>query len=219
MEQLGYVCIKIEEYRDLIETAFYQEELIHENENLRKEIREIQELTLEVCINNYYLKEGTMEEVTDTKDYYFPYDKKFLEKINMPIKDVIEFIRLKKTDLLEKEKEENHDKLHYPDKPTKMQGYTKYAVLLLDFMVDEEKLENCTYSELMNPNGEHFPFDINRINQYGIDMDICNDYIVHRKNMIVARNEDNSLTEDEIDELLEEIRETEEGKEEEHERY
>ena len=36
------------------------------------------------------------------------------------------------------------NKLHYPDKPTKMHGYTKYAVLLLDFMVDEEKLENCT---------------------------------------------------------------------------
>lgn len=108
------------------------------------------------------------------------------------------------------------NKLHYPDKLTKMHGYTKYAVLLLDFMVDEEKLENCTYSELMNPNGKNFPFDINRINQYGIDMDFCIDYIVHRKNMIVARNEDNSLTEDEIEELLEEIRETEEGKEEEY---
>ena len=48
-----------------------------------------------------------MEEVTDPKDYYFPYDKEFLEKIKMPIKDVIEFIRLKKTDLLEKE--ENHE--------------------------------------------------------------------------------------------------------------
>ena len=86
-------------------------------------------------------------------------------------------------------------------------------------MVDEEKLENCTYSELMNPNGKNFPFDIDRINQYGIDIDICIDYIVHRKNMIVARNDDNSLTEDEIYELLEEIEETENGKEEEHERY
>ena len=108
------------------------------------------------------------------------------------------------------------NKLHYPDKPTKMCGYTKYAVLLLDFMVDEEKLENCTYSELMNPNGKNFPFDINRINQYGIDIDLCIDYIVHRKNMIVARNDDNSLTDDEIDELLEEIKETEYGKEEEY---
>ena len=108
------------------------------------------------------------------------------------------------------------NKLHYPDKTTKMYVYTKYAVLLLDYMVDEEKLENCTYSELMNPNGKNFPFDINRINQNGIDMDFCIEYIVHRKNMIVARNEDNSLTEDEIDELLEEIDETENGKEEEY---
>ena len=48
-----------------------------------------------------------MEEVTNPKDFYFPFKKEFIEKINMPIKDVIEFIRLKKTDLLEKE--ENHE--------------------------------------------------------------------------------------------------------------
>lgn len=99
----GYVCIKIEEYRDLIETAFYQEELIHENEKLKKEIREMQEFMLEENINDYKLRNGSMEEVTDLKDYYFPYDSDFLEKLKMPIKDVIEFIILKKTDLLEKE--------------------------------------------------------------------------------------------------------------------
>ena len=101
----GYALITTDEYKELIETSFYQEEIIHENEKLKKEIREIQGLTLEVSINNYYLEQGTMEEVTDPKDYYFPYDKKFLEKLNMPIKDVIEFIRLKKTDLLEKEEQ------------------------------------------------------------------------------------------------------------------
>ena len=103
----GYSIIKNKEYKELIETSFYQEEIIHENEKLKKEIREMQEFMLEENINDYYLKKGTMEEVSDPKDYYFPYDKDFLEKIKMPIKDVIEFIRLKKTDLLEKE--ENHE--------------------------------------------------------------------------------------------------------------
>ena len=56
----GYALITTDEYKELIETSFYQEEIIHEN-----------------------------------------------EKIKVPIKDVIEFIRLKKTALLEKE--ENHE--------------------------------------------------------------------------------------------------------------
>lgn len=103
----GYALITTDEYKDLIETSFHQEEIIHENEKLKKEIREMQEFILEENINDYYLKKGTIEEVTDPKDYYFPYDKDFLEKINMPIKDVIEFIRVKKTDLLEKE--ENYE--------------------------------------------------------------------------------------------------------------
>ena len=103
----GYALITTDEYKELIETSFYQEEIIHENEKLKKEIREMQEFMLEENINDYYLKEGTMEEVTNPKDYYFPLKKEFIEKINMPIKDVIEFIRLKKTALLEKE--ENHE--------------------------------------------------------------------------------------------------------------
>ena len=103
----GYALITTDEYKDLIETSFHQEEIIHENEKLKKEIREMQEFMLEENINDYYLKEGTIEEVTDHKDYYFPYDKDFLEKIKLPIKDVIEFIRVKKTDLLEKE--ENYE--------------------------------------------------------------------------------------------------------------
>ena len=103
----GYSIITNKEYKELIETSFYQEEIIHENEKLKKEIHKMQEFMLEDNINDYYLKQGTIEEVTDPKDYYFPYDKEFLEKIKMPIKDVIEFIRLKKTDLLEKE--ENHE--------------------------------------------------------------------------------------------------------------
>ena len=103
----GYALITTDEYKELIETSFYQEEIIHENEKLLKEIREMQEFMLEENINDYYLKKGTMEEVTDPKDYYFPYDKEFLEKLKVPIKDVIEFIRLKKTALLEKEEQEN----------------------------------------------------------------------------------------------------------------
>lgn len=107
----GYVMIKTDEYKELIETSFYQEEIIHENEKLKKEIREMQELTLEVSINNYYLEQGTMEEVTDPKDYYFPYNKDFLEKINIPIKNVIEFIKVKKEqiDNEQKEKEEQDE--------------------------------------------------------------------------------------------------------------
>lgn len=103
----GYALIKTDEYKELIEISFYQEEIIHENEKLKKEIREIQEFMLEENIDKYDLKNGTMEEVTDPKDYYFPYDKDFLEKLKMPIKDVIEFIRLKKTDLLKEEEKEN----------------------------------------------------------------------------------------------------------------
>ena len=103
----GYALITTDEYKELIETSFYQEEIIHENEKLKKEIREIQEFMLEENIDKYDLKNGTMEEVTNPKDYYFPFKKEFIEKINMPIKDVIEFIRLKKTDLLEKEEQEN----------------------------------------------------------------------------------------------------------------
>lgn len=103
----GYSIITNKEYKELIETSFYQEEIIHENEKLKKEIRELQEFMLEENIDDYDLKNGTMEEVTNHKDYYFPYDKDFLEKLKMPIKDVIEFIRVKKTDLLEKEEQEN----------------------------------------------------------------------------------------------------------------
>lgn len=103
----GYSIITNKEYKELIETSFYQEEIIHENEKLKKEIREMQEFMLEENINDYYLKKGTIEEVTDPKDYYFPYDKNFLEKLKMPIKDVIEFIIVKKTALLEKEEQEN----------------------------------------------------------------------------------------------------------------
>lgn len=101
----GYSIITNKEYKDLIETSFYQEEILHENEKIKKEIREMQEFMLEENINDYYLKQGTIEEVTDPKDYYFPYEKEFLEKLKMPIKDVIKFIRLKKTDLLEKEEQ------------------------------------------------------------------------------------------------------------------
>lgn len=105
----GYALITNDEYKELIETSFYQEEIIHENEKLKKEIREMQEFMLEENINYYYLKQGTIEEVTDPKDYYFPYEKDFIEKLKLPIKDVIEFIRLKKTDLLQKEKEEKDE--------------------------------------------------------------------------------------------------------------
>ena len=103
----GYALITTDEYKELIETSFYQEEIIHENEKLKKEIREIQEFMLEENIDKYDLKNGTMEEVTNPKDFYFPFKKEFIEKLKMPIKDVIEFIRLKKTDLLEEE--ENHE--------------------------------------------------------------------------------------------------------------
>lgn len=103
----GYALITNDEYKELIETSFYQEEIIHENEKLKKEIREIQEFMLEENIDKYDLKNGTMEEVTNPKDFYFPFKKDFLKKLKMPIKDVIEFIRLKKTDLLEKEEKAN----------------------------------------------------------------------------------------------------------------
>ena len=107
----GYALITTDEYKELIETSFHQEEIIHENEKLKKEIREIQEFMLEENINDYYLEKGTMEEVTDPKDYYFPYDKDFLEKLNLPIKDVIEFIKVKKEqiDKGQKEKEEKDE--------------------------------------------------------------------------------------------------------------
>ena len=103
----GYALITTDEYKDLIETSIYYEEIILENKELKKEISEIQKNMLEENIKSYYLRTGKMEEVTNPKNCYFPYDKEFIEKLKMPIKDVIEFIRLKKTDLLEKE--ENHE--------------------------------------------------------------------------------------------------------------
>ena len=56
----GYVMIKTDEYKELIETSFYQEEIIHENEKLKKEIRELQEFMLEENIDDYDLKNVTM---------------------------------------------------------------------------------------------------------------------------------------------------------------
>ena len=103
----GYALITTDEYKDLIETSIYYEEILLENKELEKKVRDLQEFMLEENINDYYLKQGTIEEVTNPKDFYFPFNKDFLEKLKMPIKDVIEFIRLKKTDLLEKE--ENHE--------------------------------------------------------------------------------------------------------------
>ena len=105
----GYALITTDEYKDLIETSIYYEEILLENKELEKKVRDLQEFMLEENIDDYDLKNGTMEEVVDPKDYYFPYDKDFLEKLKMPMKDVIEFIRVKKTALLEKEKEEQEN--------------------------------------------------------------------------------------------------------------
>ena len=103
----GYALITTDEYKDLIEISIYYEEIILENKELKKEISEIQKNMLEENIKSYYLRTGKMEEVTNPKNCYFPYDKEFIEKLKVPIKDVIEFIRLKKTDLLEKEEKSN----------------------------------------------------------------------------------------------------------------
>ena len=103
----GYALITTDEYKELIETSIYYEEIILENKELKKEISEIQKNMLEENIKSYYLRTGKMEEVTNPKNCYFPYDKEFIEKLKVPIKDVIEFIRLKKTDLLEKEEKSN----------------------------------------------------------------------------------------------------------------
>ena len=105
----GYALITTDEYKDLIETSIYYEEILLENKELEKKVRDLQEFMLEENIDDYDLKNGTMEEVTNPKDYYFPFNKDFLEKLKMPIKDVIEFIRVKKTALLEKEKEEQEN--------------------------------------------------------------------------------------------------------------
>ena len=103
----GYALITTDEYKDLIETSIYYEEIILENKELKKEISEIQKNMLEENIKSYYLRTGKMEEVINPKNCYFPYDKEFIEKLKVPIKDVIEFIRLKKTALLKEE--ENHE--------------------------------------------------------------------------------------------------------------
>ena len=57
----GYALITTDEYKELIETSFYQEEIIHENEKLRKEIREIQEFMLEENIDKYDLKKKELD--------------------------------------------------------------------------------------------------------------------------------------------------------------
>ena len=57
----GYALITTDEYKELIETSFYQEEIIHENEKLKKEIREMQEFMLDENINDYYLKQTLLD--------------------------------------------------------------------------------------------------------------------------------------------------------------
>ena len=104
----GYALITTDEYKELIETYFYQEELIHENEKLKKQVKDLQIQLLESNIVDSRLRNGKMEEVTDIKDYYFPYNEDFIKNSDIPLKNIIEFIKTKK-EQFDKEKEENHE--------------------------------------------------------------------------------------------------------------
>ena len=108
----GYVMIKTDEYKDLIETSFYQEEILHENEQLKKQVKDYQFQILESKINIFSLRNGKPENVIDVTSSWFPFDREFLEKTDIPLKDIIEFVKHKKEEQyrqIEERKEENHE--------------------------------------------------------------------------------------------------------------
>lgn len=108
----GYSIITNKEYKDLIETNFYQEEILHENEQLKKQVKDYQFQILESKINIFSLRNGKPENVIDVTSSWFPFDREFLEKTDIPLKDIIEFVKHKKEEQyrqIEERKEENHE--------------------------------------------------------------------------------------------------------------
>lgn len=108
----GYALITTDEYKELIETNFYQEELIHENEQLKKQIKDYQFQILESKINIFSLRNGKPESVIDVTSAWFPFEKDFLENTDIPLKNIIEFVKHKKEEQyrqIEERKEENHE--------------------------------------------------------------------------------------------------------------
>lgn len=92
----GYALITTDEYKDLIETSIYYEEILLENKELEKKVRDLQKQLLEAKIITYNLEHFNLDELTDVQSLFFPYDKDFIENSDIPLKNIIEFIKNKK---------------------------------------------------------------------------------------------------------------------------
>ena len=115
----GYALITTDEYKDLIETSIYYEEILLENKELEKQVEELRNRneaqakwlktkTLEDNVNLYDLKNGQLEKVINPRSHWFPFDSEFISKAEIPMEEIIEFIK-EKREQFDKEKEENHE--------------------------------------------------------------------------------------------------------------
>ena len=115
----GYALITTDEYKDLIETSIYYEEIILENKELEKQVEELRNRneaqakllktkTLEDNVNLYDLKNGELEKVINPRSQWFPFNSEFISKSEIPMEEIIEFIK-EKREQFDKEKEENHE--------------------------------------------------------------------------------------------------------------
>ena len=115
----GYALITTDEYKDLIETSIYYEEIILENKELEKQVEELRNRneaqakllktrTLEDNVNLYDLKNGELKKVINPRSQWFPFDSEFISKSEIPMEEIIEFIK-EKREQFDKEKEENHE--------------------------------------------------------------------------------------------------------------
>lgn len=115
----GYALITTDEYKDLIETSIYYEEIILENKELEKQVEELRNRneaqakllktkTLEDNVNLYYLKNGLLEKVINPMSQWFPFDSEFISKTEIPMEEIIEFIK-EKREQFDKEKEEQDE--------------------------------------------------------------------------------------------------------------
>lgn len=102
--------------------------------------------------------------------------------------------------------------MNYPKEITKMNNYSKWFTLCLDFMVDESKLSCFDFDSLLDVDDYAFPFDVKKLYKYGFPLEDVKQYIIHRKNKMLA--ESGTVDDDDIDDLLKEIDEVENGKDE-----
>lgn len=99
------VTINIEAYNGLIESDFA---LVQRNKELYEDelyIKSLKEILLELCVNDYSFKHETIEKITDIKDYCFGLNNVTQLLKVFTYEELIEFIRNKKKEYEEREKE------------------------------------------------------------------------------------------------------------------